>query len=469
MSDAVACSLQSGCHTCSVGVQAVRDSAQPLGTVVHRVSTRDDGQQSLSGTDVRGSLLAADVLLTSLQGQAVGRLAGRVLRDTHQTARHGALHALVNGHVAGVRAAEEEGQAKALGVTNCDICAQFTGRLQQGQSQQVGVHRHQGVTFLSGLDERFDITDFAVLGGVSQDNAVQVALGQALGEIGDDKGNTEHLRTAAGHRNNLRQATGVNSKEAVLHLAVCTVHHNCGLSDSGSLIQQRGVSNLQAGQLHHGVLEVQQSFQATLRNLSLVGSVGSVETGVLQNIAAQNSGGHSVVVTGANHLCQDLILSGVAGNLRKSFMLRQRGRKLQLAVEANLRGDDSVHQRIQGRISQGFEHLLCVCGTGAEMTINKGHRILLLVGANRRGVTSRYCDESNALSVPHLRTFFSPLSRFDMLGDDNSSPNPHIDDSKDSLAPDTEQSKAPVHSPLPEERTGAPMKTSSDIPLTRNI
>ena len=374
VSDAVACSLQSGCHTCSVRVQAVRDSAQPLGTVVHRVSTRDDGQQSLSGTDVRGSLLAADVLLTSLQGQAVGRLAGRVLRDTHQTARHGALHALVNGHVAGVRAAEEEGQAKALGVTNCDICAQFTGRLQQGQSQQVGVHRHQGVTFLSSLDERFDITDFAVLGGVSQDNAVQVALGQALGEIGDDKGNTEHLRTAAGHRNNLGQASRVNSEEAVLHLAVRTVHHNCGLSDSGSLIQQRGVSNLQAGQLHHGVLEVQQSFQATLRNLSLVGSVGSVETGVLQNIAAQNSGGHSVVVTGANHLCQDLILSGVAGNLRKSFMLRQRGGKLQLAVEANLRGDDSVHQRIQGRISQGFEHLLCVCGTGAEMTINKGHR-----------------------------------------------------------------------------------------------
>lgn len=33
-----------------------------------------------------------------------------------------------------------------------------------------------------------------------------------------------------------------------------------------------------------------------------------------------------------------------------------------------------------------------------------------------------------------------------MLGDDNSSPNPHIDDSKDSLAPDTEQSKAPARS-----------------------
>ena len=469
VSNTVTCCLQRSSNTSGIGVQTVRDSAQTLRAVVHRVSASNNRQQSLSGTDVRGSLLAADVLLTSLQGQAVGRLAGRVLRDTHQTARHGALHALVNGHVAGVRAAEEEGQAKALGVTNCDICAQFTGRLQQGQSQQVGVHRHQGVTFLSSLDERFDITDFAVLGGVSQDNAVQVALGQALGEISDDKGNTEHLRTAAGHRNNLGQATGVNSEEAVLHLAVCTVHHNCGLSDSGSLIQQRGVSNLQAGQLHHGVLEVQQSFQATLRNLSLVGSVGSVETGVLQNIAAQNRGGYSIVVSGTNHLDENLILRCIAGNLCLSLMLRQRSRQLQIAVKANLGGDDSVHQRIQGRISQGFEHLLCVCGTGAEMTFNKGHRILLLVGANRRGVTSRYCDESNALSVPHLRTFFSPLSRFDMLGDDNSSPNPHIDDSKDSLAPDTEQSKAPVRSPLPEERTGAPMKTSSDIPLTRNI
>ena len=469
VSNTVTCCLQRSGNTSGIGVQTVCDSAQTLRAVVHRVRASNNRQQSLSSTNIGGSLLTADVLLTSLQSQTVRGLTGRVLRNTHQTTRHGALHTLANSHIRCVGAAEEEGQTETLSVTHSDISTQLTGRLQQGQSQQVGVHSDESVTLLSGLNQRLNIANIAFIAGVRQDDTVQVTLGQTLGEVSNHKRNAEHLCTATSHRNNLRQATGVNSEEAVLHLAVCTVHHNCGLSDSGSLIQQRGVSNLQAGQLHHGVLEVQQSFQATLRNLSLVGSVGSVETGVLQNIAAQNSGGHSVVVTGANHLCQDLILSGVAGNLRKSFMLRQRGGKLQLAVEANLRGDDSVHQRIQGRISQGFEHLLCVCGTGAEMTINKGHRILLLVGANRRGVTSRYCDESNALSVPHLRTFFSPLSRFDMLGDDNSSPNPHIDDSKDSLAPDTEQSKAPVHSPLPEERTGAPMKTSSDIPLTRNI
>ena len=105
-------------------------------------------------------------------------------------------------------------------------------------------------------------------------------------------------------------------------------------------------------------------------------------------------------------------------------MLRQRSRQLQFAVKANLRGDDSVHQRIQGRISQGFEHLLCVCGTGAEMTINKGHRILLLVGANRRGVTSRYCDESNTLKCPTSPQSFASSTNIRHAQTSNSSASP---------------------------------------------
>ena len=414
VSDTVARSLQRGSNTSGISVQAVRDSAQTLRTVVHRVSTSNNRQQSLSSTNIGSSLLTANVLLTSLQGQAVGRLAGRVLRDTHQTARHGALHALVNSHVRSVGATEEEGQTETLSVTHSDISAQLTRRLQQGQSQQVSDHSDQGVTLLSGLNQRLNIANIAFIAGVRQDDTVQVALGQALREISNDEGNAEHLCTAASHRNNLRQATGVNREEAVLHLAVRTVHHDSCFSHCGRLIQQGGVCNLQAGQLHHGVLEVQQSLQTALRNLSLVGGVRSVETGVFQNVTAQNRGSYCIVVSGTNHLGENLILRSIAGNLCLSLMLRQRSRQLQFAVKANLGGDDSVHQRIQGRVSQGFEHLLCVCGTGAEMTINKGHRILLLVGANRRGVTSRYCDESNALSVPHLRKVSLALPTFDM-------------------------------------------------------
>ena len=400
VSDTVARSLQRGSNTSGVGVQAVRDSAQALRTVVHRVSASNNRQQSLSSTNIGSSLLTADVLLTSLQSQTVRRLTSRILRNTHQTARHGTLHALVNSHVRSVGATEEEGQTETLSVTHSDISTQLTRRLQQGQSQQVSDHSDQGVTLLSGLNQRLNIANIAFIAGVRQDDTVQVALGQTLREISNDEGNAEHLCTAASHRNNLRQATGVNREEAVLHLAVRTVHHDSCFSHCGRLIQQGGVCNLQAGQLHHGVLEVQQSLQTALRNLSLVRGVRSVETGVFQNVTAQNRGSYCIVVSGTNHLGENLILRSIAGNLCLSLMLRQRSRQLQFAVKANLGGDDSVHQRIQGRVSQGFEHLLCVCGTGAEMTINKGHRILLLVGANRRGVTSRYCDESNTLKCP---------------------------------------------------------------------
>ena len=414
VSDTVTRSLQRGSNTSSIGVQAVRDSAQALRTVVHRVSASNNSQQSLSSTNIGSSLLAADVLLTSLQSQTVRRLTGRVRRNTHQAARHGAFHTLVNSHVRSVRATEEEGQTETLSVAHSDVCTQLTRRLQQGQSQQVSDHSDQSVTLLSGLNQRLNIANIAFITGVRQDDTVQVALGQALREVSNDEGNAEHLCTAASHRNNLRQATGVNREEAILHLAVCTVHHDSCFSYCGCLIQQGGVCNLQAGQLHHGVLEVQQSLQTALRNLSLVRGVRSVETGVFQNVTAQNSGSYSIVVSGTNHLGKNLILRSVAGNLCLSLMLRQRSGQLQLAVKANLGGNDSVHQRIQGRVSQGFEHLLCVCGTGAEMTINKGHRVLLLVGANRRGVTSRYCDESNTLSVPHLHKVSLALPTFDM-------------------------------------------------------
>ena len=374
VSDTVTRSLQRGSNTSGVGVQAVRDSAQALRTVVHRVSASNNRQQSLSSTNIGSSLLTADVLLTSLQSQTVRRLTGRVLRNTHQTARHGTLHTLVNSHVRSMGATEEEGQTETLSVTHSDISAQLTRGLQQGQSQQVSDHSDQGVTLLSGLNQRLNIADIAFIAGVRQDDTVQVALGQTLREISNDEGNAEHLCTAASHRNNLRQATGVNREEAILHLAVRTVHHDSCLSYCGCLIQQGGVCNLQAGQLHHGVLEVQQSLQTALRNLSLVRGVRSVETGVFQNVTAQNRGSYCIVVSGTNHLGENLILRSIAGNLCLSLMLRQRSRQLQFAVKANLRGDNSVHQRIQGRISQGFEHLLCVCGTGAEMTINKGHR-----------------------------------------------------------------------------------------------
>ena len=206
MRNTVTSLLQRSGHTCRIRVQAFSNSAQPLGAVIHGVSTGNNRQQGLGGTDITGGLLTADVLLAGLQCQPVRRFTRRVLRNTHQTARQGTFHTLMNRHVRGVRAAEEERQTKALGVAHRNIGAQLTRGLQQGQSQQVGDHGHQSLTFFSGLNKRLNIAQLAILGGVREDHTVQVALGQPIREVGDYKRDVEHLRTTTHHRNHLRQA-----------------------------------------------------------------------------------------------------------------------------------------------------------------------------------------------------------------------------------------------------------------------
>ena len=132
-----------GCrYTSRVSMQTFGDSTQPLGTVIHSVSTGNNRQQSLGGTDVTGSFLATNVLFAGLQRQTVRRLTGGILRHTDQTAWHSAFHTLMHGHVGGMRTTKEEGQTETLGIAHCNIGTEFPRRLQQGERQQIGVHGH---------------------------------------------------------------------------------------------------------------------------------------------------------------------------------------------------------------------------------------------------------------------------------------------------------------------------------------
>ena len=45
---------------------------KPFWTVKDSIKARDIGQQCLSGADIRGRLFAPNMLLASLQGEAVG-------------------------------------------------------------------------------------------------------------------------------------------------------------------------------------------------------------------------------------------------------------------------------------------------------------------------------------------------------------------------------------------------------------
>ena len=61
--------------------------------------------------------------------------------------------------------------------------------------------------------------------------------------------------------------------------------HGHRLGRGGGLVEQRGVGEVEAGQVHHHLLEVQQRLQPALADLGLVGRVGGVPARVLQHVA----------------------------------------------------------------------------------------------------------------------------------------------------------------------------------------
>ena len=264
--------LQRGGDGLGVAVDGLGDRLQPVGAVVDGVEGGHDGQQRLGGADVGRGLLAADVLLAGLQGQAVGRDAGVVLGDTHEAAGHGALEALLDGHVGGVRAAEEQRHAEALGGADGDVRALLARGRDEGQGEQVGGDGDERAAFL-GLGDHGGVVEHpAGNARLLQHDAVDDAVGQALGEVRDLDLEAEGLGAALDDRDGLREAVGVEDGLAVVGglVLVGAAHHQHGLGHGGGFVQQRGVGDRQADEvLDHG-LEVQQRLEPALGDFRLV-------------------------------------------------------------------------------------------------------------------------------------------------------------------------------------------------------
>ncbi|OLT12609.1 hypothetical protein BJF77_06020 [Kocuria sp. CNJ-770] len=277
-------------------VHALGDGAQPVRAVVGGVGAGDDGQQRLGRADVGGGLLAADVLLAGLQRQAVGRPAGGVHRDAHQAAGQIALQALAAGHERGVGPAEEQGHPEALGGADGDVRALLPRGAQEGEGQQVGGDGHQRALRVGLLRALRQVGDVPVDADLGQDHAEELALGQALGEVGDDQVDAHGPAAPAQHGEGLRQGAGVHGDAAAAGPAVGAAHHEHGLRHGGGLVEQGGVGQVEAGEVHDGVLEGQQGLEAALGDLRLVRGVGGVPGGVLEDVAAQRGRGDGLGV-----------------------------------------------------------------------------------------------------------------------------------------------------------------------------
>jgi len=122
--------LQTGSNQPGKAMGAMRDPAQSFRPVVDGVHAGHHGQQHLRGADVARGLLTPNVLLTGLQGEAIGRGAVGVHRHPYEPTRKLSLEARPHGDVAGVRPTETKGHTEALGCSDHDVGVHLARRLE---------------------------------------------------------------------------------------------------------------------------------------------------------------------------------------------------------------------------------------------------------------------------------------------------------------------------------------------------
>ncbi len=160
-------------------MHAAGNADKAFRAVVHGIHAGHHRQQHLRGADVGGGLLAADVLLARLQREAIGRLAFGIDGDADQAARHRALVGVAAGHERGMRAAEAERHAEALGVADHDVRAPFARRGDQGQREQVGGDgRPRRRVHARASRQRLVVADLAERVGVLQQHAEALDVGR---------------------------------------------------------------------------------------------------------------------------------------------------------------------------------------------------------------------------------------------------------------------------------------------------
>ena len=355
-------------------VHAARDPGQAFWPVVDRVHGRHHRQQHLRGADVGGGLLAADVLLAGLQGQAVGGIAVGVDRNPDQAAGHGALVGVAAGHERRVRAAEAERHAEALAVADHDVRAPFARRLDQGQREQVGGHGDDALARMHRIGQGGMVGDGAEGVGVLQQHAEAVHT-RRLGGRADLQVDAQAVGTRAHHLQGLRVHVVGDVEQVGLRLGRA-LGQGHGLGRGAGLVQQRGVGDVHAGQVGAHLLEVDQRLHAALGDLGLVGRVGGVPGRVLQDVAQDDVGRVGAVVALADEAAEDVVPVGDGADPGQRLDFGQAAGQGQSAGALDAGRDDGRGQRVERVVADHAQHGGDLGVVGADVAADEGIVVL---------------------------------------------------------------------------------------------
>ena len=115
----------------------------------------------------------------------------------------------------------------------------------------------------------------------------------------------------------------------------------------GGFIEQRRVRDVERGQIGDHRLEIQERFEPALRDLGLVGRVGGVPAGILQDVPLNHRRRDGVGIAGADERTRDDIFLRESAKLGERVPLRRRVGQIQRPIKANVFRNGRVDQRVE--------------------------------------------------------------------------------------------------------------------------
>ena len=266
---------------------------------------------------------------------------------------------------------------KPLGTAHGNIRTQLTDGCHQHLGERIHRHRHQSPVVVGLVDHRRGIPQTSATARELKQNAEHIVIPAEGPRLLQLDGHAKGLRPGLQHRQGLGQHRGIHQETTCIRAFADTKTEAHGLSTGRCLIQKRCVGDGKAGQLTDQGLEIEQCFEPSLGDLCLIGGVGGVPGGVLQNMALDQCWRRRVVITQADQRTFHLVEAPDASEFGEGLSLpaaRGHGIRRRLRIP-NGSGHNSVQKGIEISETQGGQHRLLIRLTGPDVALNKGRKL----------------------------------------------------------------------------------------------
>ena len=117
-------------------MDALGDAFEAVGAVIDGIERGHVGEERLGGADVARGLVAANVLLAGLKGEAQGGTASGIPGDADDASGHLAFEGVACGQIGRMRAAVAERHAEPLGAADGDVRAEFARGPEEREAEE---------------------------------------------------------------------------------------------------------------------------------------------------------------------------------------------------------------------------------------------------------------------------------------------------------------------------------------------